>query len=166
MDRSTESLEQALSRITEQELSRNERYGHLVLMLFSLLFAAGLAFLLATEPNLPLRARSPFSVMVTIGLAWAAFAIGVLFRRRPLLANREIVAGRMSVAFSVLFTAGAMYAGRTIGATVMTPAAWMGLALTTIALALLVRAHVRRKALLTLRARLEAEIACAAPCSD
>ncbi len=161
MDKSTQSLEQALSRITEQELSRNERYGHLVLMLFALPFTVGLAWLLVTEPNLPVRARVPLSVMVVIGLAWAGFAIGVLLRRRPLLANREIIAGRMSVAFSALFTAGAMYAGYSIRGNPLTSAWWLGLTMTAIAVALLVRAHARRAALRAHRARLESELAAA-----
>lgn len=159
MDESTQSLEQALSRITEQELSRNERYGHLVLMLVSLIFSVGLLSLLMTEPNLPARTRVPLGVMVVIGLAWAAFAIGVLLRRRAVLANREIIAGRMSVAFSALFTAGAMFAGYYIRGVPWTPAVGDGLILTAIAVALLVRAHVRRASLRALRARLEAEVA-------
>lgn len=161
MDRSAQSLEQALSRITEQELSRNERYGHLVLALFSAGLAVAVASLMVTEPNLPLRTMLAFSVLVVIGLAWAAFGFAVLMRRRPLLANREIVAGRMSVAFSAVFTAGAMLVGKTVGAHPLTPAAWMGLTMTAIAVALLARAHARRAGLRALRARLEAELAAA-----
>lgn len=163
MDKSTQSLEQALSRITERELSLNERYGHLVLMVVSLIFSVGLLSLLMSEPDLPARTRVAFWVMVVIGLAWVTFAIGVLLRRRPLLANREIIAGRMSVAFSALFTAGAMFAGYYIRSEPWTPAVGTGLTLTAIAVTLLVRAHVRRSKLRALRAQLEAEIAALGP---
>ena len=159
MNKSTEALEQELFRITERELSLNERYGHLVLMLVSLAFSVGLISLLVTEPNLVPRAAVPMAVMAVIGLAWAAFAIGVLLRRRPLLANREIIAGRMSVGFSALFTAGASFAGYYIRGKPWTPAVGDGLVLTAIAVALLVRAHVRRASLRALRAQLEAEVA-------
>lgn len=159
MDNSTQSLEQALSRITERELSLNERYGHLVLMLVSLIFSIGLISLLVAEPNLPARLAVPLLVMAVIGLAWATFAIGVLLRRRPLLANREIIAGRISVGFSALFTAGAIFGGYYIRGEPWTPAVGDGLILTAIAMALLVRAHARRSTLQALRARLEAEVA-------
>jgi Na+/phosphate symporter len=84
----------------------------------------------------------------------------VLVRHRPLLANREIVAGRMSVFFCALFTLGAMLAGFSVRKQVLyTGAVVLGLTMTAIALALLIRAHLRRASLRALRARLESELA-------
>jgi hypothetical protein len=98
--------------------------------------------------------------MAGIGLAWAAYGIGVLLRHRPLLANREIVAGRMSLFFCALFTLGAMLTGWSVRhKPVFTGAVAWGLTLTAIALALLIRAHLRRGSLRALRARLESELA-------
>lgn len=152
------NLEQALTRITEQELTRNERYGHVVLAAVGATFAVGLTALLLTEPHLPQRAVIPFVVMALIGVAWTVYALGVLLRRRPLLANREIITGRMSVFFCALFTIGAMLTGYRIRNILYTPAVGTGLTLTAIALALLIRAHMRRASLRALRAQLEAEL--------
>ena len=152
-------LEQALARVTDQELSRNEKYGHLVLAVVAGVFATGVALLIATEPGLPMRTVLAFSLLVAIGLAWVVYAFGVLLRRRPLLANREIVAGRMSLLFSAVFTIGTIIVGGTVSHRFFTGATGWGLILSAIALALLVRAHVRRASLNKLRARLEAELA-------
>jgi hypothetical protein len=151
-------LEQALARITEQELTRNERYGHVVLGSVGAIFAVGLLGLLATEPDLPLRTQVAFVVMALIGFAWTLYSLAVLVGRRPLLADREIVAGRMSVFFSALFTLGAMFAGWIIREAWYTPAVGTGLTLTAIALALLLRAHMRRASLRALRAQLDDEL--------
>jgi hypothetical protein len=162
MDESTnrDALEQALSRITEQELTRNERYGHVVLAAFSGIFTVGIISLLVTEPFIRQRALVSFLVMAGIGLAWVTYAIGVLLRRRPLLANREIVAGRMSVFFCSLFTLGAMLVGFSVRHKVLyTGAVGLGLTMTAIAVALLIRAHLRRASLRALRAKLESELA-------
>jgi hypothetical protein len=162
MDESTnrDALEQALSRITDQELTRNERYGHVVLAAVGGIFAVGIISLLVTEPYLRQRALVAFLVMAGIGLAWMVYGVGVLVRHRPLLANREIVAGRMSVFFCALFTLGAMLAGFSVRKQVLyTGAVGLGLTMTAIALALLIRAHLRRASLRALRARLESELA-------
>ena len=161
MDESTRrnNLEQSLSRITEQELTRNERYGHVVLAAVGGIFAVGIISLLVTEPFMRERALWSFVVMAGIGLAWMVYAVGVLLPRRPLLANREIVAGRMSVIFCALFTVGALLAGASVRQEIhFTGAVGLGLTMTAIALALLVRAHWRRASLRALRARLEAEL--------
>jgi hypothetical protein len=155
----TSTLEQELTRVTEQELTRNEKYGHLVLALVAGVFGAGLAMLIATEPGLPTRTVLAFAVLFVISLSWVAYSLGVLMRRRPLLANREIVAGRMSLLFSALFTIGAMLVGITVSHNPFTGAVGWGLIFMAFALALLIRAHIRRASLQKLRARLEAELA-------
>jgi ABC-type branched-subunit amino acid transport system permease subunit len=156
---SPESLEQALARITAQELTRNERFGHAVLASVGAIFAVGLTSLLLTEPHFPSRWVLPFVVMALIGAAWAAWALGMLLRRRPLPANREIVVGRMSVCFCALFTLGAFLTGSLVRhELVISGATWWGVTMTLIAAALLVRAHVRLASLQALRAQLEAEL--------
>ena len=159
MDKPNEGLEQALARITQEELTRNERYGHVVLSMVGGVVGVALISLVVTEPYLRQRALAALLVMAGIGLAWAAYGVGVLMRHRPLLANREIVAGRMSLFFCALFTLGALMMGWSVRhKPVFTGAVGWGLTMTAIALALLVRAHLRRANLRALRARLEAEL--------
>jgi hypothetical protein len=153
-----EGLEQALARITEQELSRNERYGHLVLALVGATFAIALVGLIVTEPGLSLRTMLSFGVLIAIGLAWTGYSLAMLMRRQPMLANREVIAGRMSVLFSLVFTAGAMFVGHAVGHNAFTGATWDGITLTAIAAALLLRAKLRLSSLRALRARLESEL--------
>jgi hypothetical protein len=155
----TESLEQALSRITERELSLNERYGHLVLAMVAATFGAGALAMLATMPGLNWRFTMAFVVMLVVSLAWVV-GFGIAFvRRPPLLVDREIAVGRVSVAFAVLFTLSQVAIRFILEAPFRTP--WAGLLLTSIAVALLLRAHLRRSSLRALRARLEAELAAA-----
>lgn len=156
---SRNELESALARVTEGALSRRQRYGHVALVLFAAGMVAILASLLITEPGLPTRTTVAFSLMLLMALAWVAFGLRVLRRQLPTLANREIVAARMAVAFSAMFTAGAAIVGATIGARAMTSATWMGVAMTGLAIGLLVRAHQRRARLQALREQLERELA-------
>lgn len=90
----------------ETALPSRLRYG--ALLLAGLAAATITGSLLATEPGLPARTRIAFGVMTGIGLAWAAYAVWVLSRRHVLLASHRIVAGRMAVAFTSMFTAGAL----------------------------------------------------------
>ena len=151
-------LESALARITEGALSRRQRYGHVALVLFAAGMVAVMASLLITEPGLPTRTTVSFALMLLIGLAWVAFGLRVLRRRLPTLANREIVAARMAVVFSTMFTVGAAWIGATIGARAMTPATWMGVSMSALAVVLLLHAHQRRARLQALREQLEREL--------
>lgn len=144
-------LELALSRLTDRTLSRGERNGHVLLSLLAAGMAAIVASLLITETDLPLRTGVAFAVMLAIALAWVGYALRVLSRRLPVLANREVVAGRMSLWFSALFTGGALLVG-------MIPAAWLGALMMAAALSLLIRAHRRLAALRQLREHLEREL--------
>lgn len=151
-------LETALAELTEQTLSRGERAGHVALTLFAGAMALVLAMLLATEPGIPLRTTIAFWVLLAIAVSWVAYGLRVLSRRRPLLAEREVVAGRMGLLYSAVFTAGTMAVGMVNAGQLVTPATWLGATMTAVALANLLRAHWRRARLQALRLQLEREI--------
>lgn len=153
------SLEATLAELTERTLSRGERGFHIGLTLFAAGMGAVLIGLLATEPGVPLRTTIAIWVLVAIAAAWVAYGLRVLSKRRPLLANREIVAGRMSLLFSAVFTIGTMMVGLVNAGIAFTPATTLGGTMVLVALANLVRAHHRRASLRALRERLERELA-------
>jgi hypothetical protein len=150
-------LEQALERLTEQALSPMQRYGYLVLVLGAATMSTVLAALLLTEPNLPLRTTIAISVLLVIAIAWLVFGLRVLSGRLPLLADRDVIAARMAVMFTATYTAGAMAFGHFAGARAMTMAAWFGMVMLVVAIALLIRATRRYAALQIMRERLERE---------
>ena len=163
-DQGSIALEQALSRITDEELKRNERYGHVVLALFAGLVAVGTIGMIF---EVPLQQwRGPLAVpaawlIAVLGLAWAGWALVALLRPRTAPANREIVTGLRSVAFALTFTIGAGLASTVLAHRVFAPMTWLGLILTAMACALLLRAHLRRASLRRQKARLEQELASA-----
>lgn len=151
-------LEAALAELTERTLSRAERGFHIGLTLFAAGMGAMFLAVLATEPWIPLRTTIAFWVMAAIAAAWVAYGLRVLSGRRPLLANREVVAGRMSLLFSAVFTIGTMLVGWVNAHNAITPATWMGAAMVLVALANLIRAHLRRAQLQALLERLQREL--------
>jgi hypothetical protein len=155
-------LELALSRLTDRTLSRPEVYAHVALLLFASGMAVVMGMLLfgeALPEGMPPRTVIAFAVMLAIALAWVVFGVSVLARRRPLLANRELVAARMALVFSSLFTIGAALTGAAAASRLDTGAARMGATMVVVALALVVRAHLRRASLKKLRESLERELA-------
>ena len=106
-----------------------------------------------------MRTTIAFWVLLAIAAAWVAYGLRVLSKRRPRLANREVVAGRMSLLFSAIFTIGTMLVGLAHSGNVVTPATWLGGTMVLVALANLLRAHQRRAQLQSLRERLERELA-------
>ena len=153
------ALEAALAQLTEQTLSRGERAGHLALTTFAGTMGLVLIGLISTEPNLPLRTMIAIWVLAAIAVSWVAYGLRVLSRRRPLLANREVVAGRMALLFSALFTAGTMAVGWVNAGVLIPPITWLGATMTAVAVGNLARAMWRRSRLQTLRERLERELA-------
>jgi hypothetical protein len=151
-------IEAALAELTEQTLSRGERAGHLALTLFAAAMGAVLIGLLATEVWLPLRTALAIWVLLAIAMAWVAYGLRVLSRRRPLLANREVVAGRMALLFSCVFTAGTMAVGWVNAGNLVVPATWLGATMSAVALANLLRAQWRRARLQALRQQLERQL--------
>jgi hypothetical protein len=150
MNLSIERMQQQLQR----ELSAS-RLGHTALLLVSLFVAAGIGELLLREPNLPLRTRVAFGVIVIIGISWSVFAGWVLARRRVLLGYHRVAAARMSVLFTSLFVIGALAIGWIQGAGVGYGAAATGLVMLTIALWLLRKAHRRMRWLEARRGELQ-----------
>lgn len=133
-----------MRRLLDGELSVPARLGYTALLLTSLSGAGVTAALLLTEVALPLRTQIALGVITGIGLSWTAFAAWVLTKRRVLLAAHSVVAARMAMAFTAVFTLGALAVGRW-GGTGRTwyAAASLGLAMFIAAVILLVRARRR-----------------------
>lgn len=95
-------------------------------------------------------------MMLVIGASWVAFALWVLTRRRVLFARQRIVAGRMAVTFTALFTIGAVAVGLTTGGAAPYATAAAGLVMLGVAVAMLLRAHRTFARLTERRRQLEA----------
>lgn len=153
------SVEEMRRRLLS-ELGLPSRLGYTALLLGGLAGATVVGSLLATEPDLPARTRVAFSVMVAIGVAWSAFASWVLARRRVLFASHRVVAARMAVVFSGLFTAGACALRLGPGEHPEALSAMaVGGAMLAIAVVVLLAAHARLRRLEARRHELERLIA-------
>jgi hypothetical protein len=146
-----------LNRLIDGALSARSRLGYVVLLLAASTMTAVIDALWITEPALPGRTQLAFAVMTVIGLSWVGFAVWVLTCRRPLLARHSIVAGRMAVAFTSLFIAGALAVGYTTGGTAPYAAAGVGAAMLVAALVVLIRARRTFSRLMERRVMLEQE---------
>lgn len=93
------------------DLALPSRLGYTALLLAGLAAATVAAALLLTEEGLPTRTRFAFGVIALAGVGWAAFSLWVLARRRVLFALHRVIATRMAVAFTTVFTLGALLAG-------------------------------------------------------
>lgn len=134
-----------LRRRLAAEITLPSRVGYTALLLAGLAVAAVAGSLLATEPGLPARTQAAFAIITGVGLAWAVFAGWVLARRRVLFVSHRVIAGRMAVTFSGLFTAGALgvwLAGSRQPAGALAAAAVGGAMLATAVVVLL---HARRR---------------------
>lgn len=136
-----------------------QRIGHLLLVLAAAAISAGIGSVLLTEPNIPPRMTIALSVLLVIAIAWLLFGLRMLTVRLPLLANRDVVAGRVAMLFTATYTAGAMAIGRLFGAGPMTTAAWFGVLMLAVAVTTFIRARRRLAALQAMRDRLEREAA-------
>ncbi len=151
-----------VQRVLAAELSRPSRLRYTLLLLTSLAGAGVVGALLATEPALPTRTRLALIVLVGIGLSWAAFALWVLRHRRVLLADHAVVASRLAVTFTTIFTLGALAAGIWGGVgTAASLAAALGALMLTVAIVLLVRARRRVRHLSARRQEIERQLAAA-----
>jgi hypothetical protein len=133
-----------IQRLIAAELSLPSRLGYTGLLLTSLTGAGVVGALLVTEPGLPVRTQAAFAVLVMMALSWGGFAGWVLTRRRILLAAHRVVAARMAVAFTAVFTAGAWALGQWGG----TGRTWygavaVGVVLLAVAVVMLVSARRR-----------------------
>ncbi|MFE7123647.1 transmembrane transport protein [Streptomyces sp. NPDC057617] len=146
-----------LERVLAAEVSLPSRMRHLAVGLAGLCGAGLITVLWATEPEtLPVRTQAAFGSLITVGLAWAAFAAWALSRRRPLFAQDRVVGACLALAATATTTA----AGVALAAVRATPAAALttgltGALLTAVAGVALVRARGRRRELLRVRGELE-----------
>lgn len=147
------------SRIVSADLSARPRVAHALLLAAALGGTVVTLSLFLTEPDPPLRTRTAFAVLSLIGMGWTGYALWVLTRRRVLYARQQVVAGWMAVAFTSVFTLGALAIGIGSGMATGFVAAAMGLALVGAALVLLGRARRRLAALTAKRRALETQLA-------
>lgn len=152
------ALAAELRHLTDAELSLPARVGYVALLLVSAAMAAVTASLGLTEPGLPLRTRIAFAAMTAIGLGWVAFAAWVLTHKRILYARHRIVAGRMSVAFTATFLAGALAVGLTTSQRAAFAAAGLGVVMLGVALWVLLRARAAYARLQERRMELERDL--------
>jgi len=152
LDSPTFSIAEAHSLVSG-ELSTPARLRTVLWLFASSAMATITASLWATEPALPTRTRMAFGAMTLMGLAWAICFTQVLRNRRVLFAHHRVIAGRLAVAFTTIFTASAV----AVAALVDPPqpaaplAALLGAGMTAAAVVLLVQAHRRLRELRRLR---------------
>jgi hypothetical protein len=146
----------ALQRLAATELALPPRLGYIVLLLAALMMIGIIGSLWLTEPSLPRRTQAGFAMMLVIGASWVVFALWVLTRRRVLFARQRIVAGRMAVTFTALFTIGAVAVGFATGGAAPYVTAATGLVMLGVALTMLRRAHRTFARLMERRQALEA----------
>jgi len=151
-------LSDRLQRITDQGLSTRARYGHVALLLAATGMCVLIASLLATEPALVLRTKLSFVVMLTIALCWISYAIWTLANRRALLARHRVIAARMAVVFSAVFSMGALAIGLSTESSAGFLAAATGGAMLGAAVLLLRHAHHAVARMQLRRAQLEARL--------
>ena len=147
-----------LTALLDAQLSTGARLGHVALLLAALTMLIVAGSLWLSEPGLPARTRAAFALIMGVAGAWCAYALWVLTSRRPLLAAHRVVAGRMAVAFSAIFVAGAGALGYVTDSRAPYAAAALGLAMLGAAAAILVRARRVHAALVARRAALEREL--------
>ncbi len=149
-----------IQRLAAAHLSLPSRMGHVLLLVMSLIMAAAIGSLWATEPSLPLRTHVAFALIVSIALAWAIFSAWVLARRRVLFGADRVLAARMGLTFSALGAVGMAALGywgefgrgAYLGALVQS-------VLCGVAVVLLVRARRRVEALARRRRQIEEQFA-------
>jgi hypothetical protein len=147
-----------LERLTRTELSRAARLGHVLLALAASALTIVVVSLWLTEPALPLRTQVAFALLSVIGVGWITYSLWVLRTRRVMLARHRMVAGRLAVAFSGVFTAGCLallVSGQSAAAR---PALLMSLAWLAGAIVIWRRASTAHAKLLDRRAELERQM--------
>lgn len=149
-----------MREMLEMELTGRSRVGFTLLLLFDLAVGAVIASLLVTEEGLPLRTVIAFSTMLVISLVWAVFFLRTLSRRKLFLAGHRLAAARLSVAFTSLFTIGAVVLA-IVDEGVRSSAfaaAGFGILMLSVAIGLLVRARRRVNALTSRRDHLQQQV--------
>lgn len=153
------SIVATLERLARTELSLAARLGHVLLGLTASAMTVVVVSLLLTEPALPARTTVAFGLLATIGIGWVAYSGWVLTTKRVMLARQRVVAGRLAVAFTAVFTSGCVALALTHDAPAAWPAGAMGGVLLVVALGVWRRARAAHAMLVVRRAALEREVA-------
>jgi multisubunit Na+/H+ antiporter MnhG subunit len=140
-------------------LTLRRRLGYVAAGLGGTAGAMLLGLLWITEPTrLPARTQFAFTVLILIGVGWAAFAAWALIRR-PLFAVDRVAAASLALTFSTLLTAGMVVIALTRANTpALVAAVGLGVALLTVASLMVARARAYRAALLARRRDLEKQL--------
>lgn len=149
--------EMALS-LARKQVSFSSRVGHLTLLLVASGMSVALTSLLATESHLPTRTYTALSALLLLNISWVVYAAWVLTSRRTMLLNHRVVAGRIALGATTVFTLGAAALGYATGFGAAYLAAALGLSLTMTAAALLFRAQRGLNDLKRRRIELEARL--------
>ena len=150
----------AAQRRVALELSQGSRPQTLLLLLGSTMATVLVASLWLTEKGLPPRTQVAFGLLTVLGLAWSCFFGWVLTRRQLLFAYHRVVAGRLAMLASSLFTGGALLLAvlfPELRATALL-AAGLGAGMVLAAGALYTAARRRHADLLQMRSWLEAQL--------
>ena len=153
----------AIRRASAGALSMRARVGYVALLLVAIAGAGALASLWATEPALPARTHIAFALLLGILLAWGVLAAWVLRTRRALYGRDGVIAGRLSVTFSAVYTAGMAAVGAGTGLAGPWAGAGVGLLMLAVAVLNLRRAIRRVAALSAQRDALARELGAASP---
>ena len=145
-----------LSRLIDTALSPRERTRYLTLLMGALSVTVAVASVWLTESSLPLRTHLALGAIVVVGASWTIYATWVLVRRQTLLPTHRVVAARMGVGFSALFSMSSVaVAWWTPFGRQAVPAALVGTAWCVTAVVVLWRAQRRVAALRARRGALE-----------
>lgn len=145
-----------MQSFVHRELSTVKRLPYVLLLLVSAAMSVMVMLLLVTETQLPARTQVAFAALTAIGLGWSAFSVWVLSRRRPLYARHRVVAGRLAVAFCVVFTVGALAVSLVDGKAMLgLLAALCGASLLVLAWTIMRQAEAHRQSLIYLKSALE-----------
>lgn len=145
-------------RLAESQSALRPRIGHLALMIVTIAASVALASLLATEDDLPLRTTAALATLLAINLSWAAYSAWVLTARNTMLFNHRVVAGWIAVSAATVFSAGAASIAFVTHFAAAYAAAGSGLILLAIAVALLMHAKRKLRALRLRRFEIEARL--------
>ncbi|WP_327002686.1 hypothetical protein OHA72_47535 [Dactylosporangium sp. NBC_01737] len=141
------SAREMLDRL-EETLSRRTRIRAVAALLAGLAGTVFVTSLWWSEPGpLPGRTHLSFALFTVFCLAWACYGGWLLTRRVPLFATEQVIAAWIALAASIVTTGVAAVAAARSGTDLVAALAIGGLFVAA-ALALAVRAHTRRAALL------------------
>jgi hypothetical protein len=123
----------AVRRAAHGVLSLRARVGYVALLIVSVCGTAALVSLWVTEPGLPGRTHGAFAALAGLGVAWATLAAWVLRTRRVLLGYDRVLAGRMALVGTGLFTVGMVAAAAITGRSSAWGGVLLGLAMFAVA---------------------------------